>query len=118
MGDDWELCYNLGVALGDLGQFLEEAEMYRRALKINPAHAKSWANLGIAVASSGNIAASVPAFQKAVQFEPENGQNWHNLAKSLKHLGRSEESESAMLRASALGVGAAPRRNVEVVEDF
>ena len=40
--DDWELCYNLGVALGDQGRYAEEAVMYQKALAINPKHAKAW----------------------------------------------------------------------------
>ena len=39
--DDWELCYNLGVALGDKGELAEEAVMYRKAIAVKPDEAKA-----------------------------------------------------------------------------
>ena len=38
--------------------------MYRKALAINPKHAKAWGNLGIALASTGSLEESVEPFTK------------------------------------------------------
>lgn len=98
----------------------EEAAMYKKALAINPKHAKAWGNLGIALASSGSLEESVEPFTKACELEPTNGQAWHNLAKTLTFLKRGAEADAAKARAAALGVGGAPRPVAVVndVEDF
>jgi tetratricopeptide (TPR) repeat protein len=57
--DDWELFYNLGVALGDQQRFQEEVEAYKKGLAINPTHAESWTNIGIALANQGDTSSAL-----------------------------------------------------------
>ena len=75
--DDWELWYNLGVALGDSGRFADETNAYRRALDLNPTHAESWTNLGIASANQGNLNAALevllPLNESSFFFEKSEG---------------------------------------------
>ena len=40
--DDHELCYNLGVQLGDRGDYEAEIAMYKKALAIKPDFGKAW----------------------------------------------------------------------------
>lgn len=61
--EDAELCYNLGVKLGDQKAMGKgdhtngdvEMEMYARAVKIDPKFGGAWINWGTALAERGNI---------------------------------------------------------------
>ena len=53
--DDAELCYNLGIKLGERGDQKAEMIMYARATQADPKFGGAWLNWGTTLAESGNI---------------------------------------------------------------
>ena len=100
--DDHELCYNVGVQLGDRGQVEAEKQMYERALRIKPDFGQAWSNLGVAYASSGNLDAAEAPFTNACKHQPEKRTNWINLARLHMAKGRETEAKQAMAKAQAI----------------
>jgi hypothetical protein len=53
--EDAELCYNLGIKLGEKGMVKEEMKMYAKATKADPKFGGAWLNWGTALAEGGNM---------------------------------------------------------------
>ena len=53
--DDAELCYNLGIKLGERGDKQGEMTMYARATRVDPKFGGAWLNWGTTLAENGNI---------------------------------------------------------------
>lgn len=61
---------NLALAYADAGKFTLAIKSYRKALKINPAHAAGWRGLGSVLERQGDQAEARKAFARATALEP------------------------------------------------
>lgn len=68
--DGW---YNLGTALGALGQHAEAAGCFERAVQLRPAEGRAWLNLALAWALSGRPQAALEACRGAAAAHAELG---------------------------------------------
>mmetsp|Transcript_63876 Transcript_63876/g.101242 ORF Transcript_63876/g.101242 Transcript_63876/m.101242 type:complete len:561 (+) Transcript_63876:79-1761(+) len=100
--DDHELCYNIGVQLGEKGDLTGEMEMYRRAIAIKHDFGQAWSNLGVALASTGQLEAAEQPFQNACTYQPDSETNWINLARLYQAMGNKELAKDAMQQAHSL----------------
>jgi Tfp pilus assembly protein PilF len=84
--------YNdLGFVLEREGLPDEAAEMYRKAVKLDPGSASAQYNLGSSLARSGKYADAESHLRKALKINP-NSQNYTGLGIVLWQLGRKDEA--------------------------
>ena len=53
--EDAELCYNLGIKLGERGDRKEEMTMYARATQVDSKFGGAWLNWGTTLAEGGDV---------------------------------------------------------------
>ncbi len=91
--------YNdLGFVLEREGLPDEAAEMYRKAIKLDPASASAHYNLGSSLARSGKYADAESHLRKALKISP-NSQNYTGLGIVLWQLGRKDEAIASLQAA-------------------
>jgi Flp pilus assembly protein TadD len=91
--------YNdLGFVLEREGLSEEAVEMYRKAIKLDPASASAHYNLGSSLARSGDYAEAESHLRKALKISP-NSQNHTGLGIVLWQLGRKDEAIASLQAA-------------------
>jgi Flp pilus assembly protein TadD len=91
--------YNdLGFVLEREGLPDEAAEMYRKAIKLDPASASAHYNLGSSLARSGKYADAESHLRKALKISA-NSQNYTGLGIVLWQLGRKDEAIASLQAA-------------------
>jgi tetratricopeptide (TPR) repeat protein len=91
--------YNdLGFVLEREGLSEEAVEMYRKAIKLDPASASAHYNLGSSLARSGNYAEAESHLRKALKINA-NSQNYTGLGIVLWQLGRKDEAIASLQAA-------------------
>ena len=95
--EDWyEVAYDLEATA------LDEAERaYRRALRLDPAHADAHVNLGRLLHAAGDAAAAEGHYRQAAALRPADPTPAFNLGVALQDLGRPREALAAYRRAVA-----------------
>ena len=83
--------FQLGLALGELGQVNDEIAEYRQALRMDPNSALTYTNLAIALQGQGKLGEAIEAYRKSIELEPHNAKVRSNLAVALLEDGRTEE---------------------------
>ena len=90
--------YNFGNLLMQAGRTDEAISKYRKALELNPRHAKSHTNLGLLLAEIGQIDEAIAHYQKSLQYGP-NVETHSNLGTLLAKQGRTDEAAAHFLKA-------------------
>jgi Tfp pilus assembly protein PilF len=75
---------NLGVAYGELAQFVESEDAFRRALKVKPVYAEAMFNLGKVLHKQGRLTDSLRAYERAYAMDSE----FPGVRMSLAHMCR------------------------------
>jgi Flp pilus assembly protein TadD len=94
--------FNLGAALGGLGEREAAEAAYRRALERNPRYPEAWSNLGGLLGAKGATGEQLAAYRKAIDANPQLAPVWSNLGNALCNARRYAEAESANRRAVEL----------------
>lgn len=100
-----ETLFQQGNSLYRQGKPDKAADLYRRALELDPAHADALANLGCALRDLGNLEEAVLTLCAALELKPRGGEIYSNLGNTLKDMGRLTEAEAACRAAVALMPG-------------
>jgi Flp pilus assembly protein TadD len=95
-----EIYNDLGVVLEREGLVDEAAEMYRKAVKLNPGSASAQYNLGSSLARSGKYAEAESHLRKALAKDP-NAQTYTGLGVVLWQQGRTDEAVLSLQAAIA-----------------
>ena len=82
--DDPEGWFDLGVRLGEKGNFKKAIEAFKKGLNLNPEDVMAWINLGVAYGQIGDSQAEIEAYEKALKLEPKNVEVWVNLGVVLE----------------------------------
>lgn len=93
--------YRQGLARHQAGDLAAAADLYRRALAHDPAHADALHMLGIAAFQAGRPDEAVTAIMEAVKARPAFAEAHGNLGTILQSVGRYDEAEAALRRAIA-----------------
>lgn len=72
--------------------FGQAAEIFERALELNPADHEGWNNLGVVLIQQGDLAGGVEAFRRALRLNPAYADAHRNLAVALERQGNSREA--------------------------
>lgn len=90
--DSYKAQNNLGMALGQQGNFKVAIAHLNKAIKIKPEYADAHNNLGIALIGIGKTGDAVPHFSKAIQLKPNFARAYHNLGFALMKQGKIDDA--------------------------
>jgi len=82
----------LGLLKASQGKYKEAADLWIRAVRINPNDASIQYNLAKALSDCGLDKESIPHHKKAVELEPKNSKAWLNYGKAASNLGCYEDA--------------------------
>ncbi len=97
--NDFEVHYNLGQVLQELGRIEEACDCYMRALQINPNFAQGLNNLGVVFHQLGKLNEAEASYRRALTIQPDYLSALHNLGVVLQFLGKLDEAYAAHVRA-------------------
>jgi tetratricopeptide (TPR) repeat protein len=101
--DDWELQYNAGLALRQVGRMREAVRALRRAAMLDTARAPaSLVQAGLAAQELGRHDEALSLFRDALERDDQQGSTWGYMARSLYALGKHREAVDAWDRAEGL----------------
>jgi predicted O-linked N-acetylglucosamine transferase (SPINDLY family)/predicted SAM-dependent methyltransferase len=101
-GDSAALQYLLGCVLEDVGRGGEAQAAYRKALELDPGHAKAANNLGCLQELSGQLDEAAKSYGRALQADPKLANALYNRANLEKQRGRFKAAEGDLRQALAL----------------
>ena len=96
-----DLC-DQALALEEEERFAEAAQVYERALQLQPDQPTLHFDLGNVLFQLERFSESIDHFQQAVDCDEEFAMAWHNLGSVQAHLGMWPEAESCLRRALRL----------------
>jgi tetratricopeptide (TPR) repeat protein len=91
-----DLHYDHGVVLGEQEQWDRAAEAYRRALAVNPLHARARNNLGHLLERRREYEEAAAEYRQAVAAQPPFRLARFNLGRMLLALGRNDEAAAEL----------------------
>lgn len=100
--DDAGRWYELGLARLDSGQLAQSEPCWRKALALDPRHAKASANLGLVLQQTGREEEALERYRQAVAADRGLGQAWFNLGALLLGRGRALEAVEPLRAAVRL----------------
>ncbi|HWA37349.1 MAG TPA: tetratricopeptide repeat protein [Burkholderiales bacterium] len=101
-GETASLRYMLGCALQEAGRAQEATVAYRRALDLQPGHAKALNNLGSLLELSGDAAGAVRCYDEALLADPGLAIAYSNRG-NLRKADEPDVAEADLRRAVELG---------------
>ena len=96
--------YNRGLAYYGAGEYEAAIEDFKRAVELEPGHARAYNSRGAAYASLGNPEQAVEDFKRAIELNPGHARAYYNLGKVYFGLGDRERGLINYKKAAALGV--------------
>jgi len=88
----WLAHNNLGVILGEAGNFEAATAQYEQALRIKPDYAQAHYNLGVALFRLGRVEEAVWHWEEALRIEPDYAKAHDYLGNALAQAGRLEDA--------------------------
>jgi tetratricopeptide (TPR) repeat protein len=85
--------------LAQNGKFDEAAELYRKAVALNPENGEAYSGLGLALIKQGNYDEAQAACRKALELNPKDPHAYNNLGVTLQKQGRLAEAREAFEQA-------------------
>lgn len=79
--------FNLGVTLGDLGEYPEAIEQLERVIKDEARHAEAYNSLGFIYSQQRQLQLAASYYEKAIEINPKFAKAHHNLGMTLLQLG-------------------------------
>ena len=93
---------NLGVVLGETGQFDRASVAYNQALKIKPNFYEAYNNLGTVLRKQGYLEDCIECYAKAIDLKPNYVEAHNNLGVALVAQGKLEDAISAYRRVLSM----------------
>lgn len=90
--DTYEVWYNRGVKLGDLGRNIEAVSAYDEAVKIKPDFYQAWHDRGIALGKSGKYIDALISYDKALEIAPDDFEALYKKSSVLMILEWNDEA--------------------------
>ena len=93
-----------GNALALLGQVNDAMDSYNAALQIDSSVTDAWVGKGRLLSTMGRYDEAIFCFDSALEIDQSAGEAWLGKGQALLQLGRHSEAQTALARASALGI--------------
>ena len=90
---------NIGVALYDLGKYIECIKAYDKAIEIDAQDFVAWNNKGNALNHLGKYDEAVKAYDMAIGIDPQDAVVWDNKGNALDGWGKYDEAIKSYNRA-------------------
>lgn len=84
------------------GSYLEAADLYTKAVQLDPTLEAAWLNLGNSLYFLGRYQESLEAYEAALRIDPNNASVWQGKGQALLALNRTGEAQEAFSRAETL----------------
>lgn len=84
------------------GSYAKAADMYGRAVQIDPALAAAWINMGNSLYFLSRYPESLTAYDNAIKLDPNSASAWQGKGQALLAQNRVDEANDALRRAEAL----------------
>jgi len=82
--------------------FDKAAELYRKAIELDPNYAAAYNNLGTALSDLKRYDEAEVAYRKAIELDPNDALTYNNLGAALNDLKRYDEAEAILRKALEL----------------
>ncbi len=105
------LLNELGNRLVQSGRLEEGAELYRKALKIEPEMAIVWNNLGVAYMALGRPGDAMSAYRRAIKESPQYAMAYYNLGVVYDQQDQYDDAIESYQKAIELDPGLLDVRN-------
>lgn len=102
LGASADAVYQEGVARFGRGEPLEASTLFRRAVELEPAHARAWKALGAALSLMNQFEAAADPFEKACLLDATLEDACYYLARNLYARNRFDESLRAIEKAARI----------------
>ena len=96
---DYRVLTNYATILKSIGKLKEAEISQRKALKLKPDHAESYANLGAILKDLGKLKDAENSTRKAIELKPNYANAYSNLGTILKGLGKLKDAEISIRKA-------------------
>jgi len=81
-----------GILLDRQGILEGQAELYRKAIDIDPSFVEGLCNLGAVFAEKGRFGEAMPLYERALEIRPYDDWTMNNLASGYLKLGRDDKA--------------------------
>jgi len=98
--DDADELFDLGVRLGEKGDFKGAIEAFNKGLEINPKETVAWVNLGLIYGQKGDLKTEMECYANALKLDPNNMQVWVNLGVVMEELDNFKKGNDVSLMVS------------------
>ncbi len=105
------VCHMRGLALGGRGQFAAAAEVFQRAVTLNPGAAASWSNLGMMLKVEGRFPEALAAHDQAVALTPGNAR--FRVNRAVCRLKAGQWTDAWVDHAARFALPGAPRLDLD-----
>ncbi|MCR5288706.1 MAG: tetratricopeptide repeat protein [Treponema sp.] len=99
--NDYDVCYNLGIACYQNNDFAKAIPCLRKALTLRPESTDAYGPIGSALYKTGKFKESIKFLRKALDEHPENKENLFNLADAMYESGYGEKAMKVFLHLRA-----------------
>ncbi len=93
-----------GNALALLGQANDAMDSYNASLQLDASVTDAWVGKGRLLSTMGRYDEAIFCFDSALEIDQSAGEAWLGKGQALGQLGRHNEAQTALARASALGI--------------
>jgi Flp pilus assembly protein TadD len=104
--ETWDVLYQHGTALLQVGRLREAIEIFRRVAILRPGIPDVENNLAVAFQGLGEFDAAIRAYRSAIELNPDFDLAHANLARLLESTGRFAEAEISLRRAVQIKLAA------------
>lgn len=99
---NFDVRFNLGMALSDMGRLGEACKHLEQAVKLSPAFSHAWVGLGVAQQRMGDSGKAKGTLLKALEVDPADGYAHRNLGAVLMTVGETQEAGKHFREAARL----------------
>jgi tetratricopeptide (TPR) repeat protein len=94
-GAEADYWFKLGLSYGKAGKYKKEIDAYKKAIEIDPDHAKSYYNLGIVYSYLGIYQMAADSYKEAIRLNPRHSDAYYNLGIAYGNLNRYDDAIKA-----------------------
>lgn len=104
-GEEADHWFRMGVSYGKANMHKEEIASYKKAVKLDPDHAKAYYNLGVAYSYLGIYREALDFYKEAVRLKPDHSETYYNMGIAYGNLNIYDKAIDAFEQALKIRPG-------------